>query len=227
VCGRFTLKSSPQEVQREFGLDAPPELAPRFNIAPSQPVATIQADAAGRRLLVPRRWGLVPAWAGDQRIGARLINARAETLAVKPAFRDAFRLRRCLVPADGFYEWAGAAGGERQPYWIARPDEGCFGIAGLWERWRAADGSWLESCALVTTEANARLRPLHDRMPAILAREDYARWLDPAERDPRRLEPLLRPAPAAALGLRAVSRVVNRPAHDAPDCIAPLAAAAS
>jgi putative SOS response-associated peptidase YedK len=222
MCGRFTLTASPASVQREFGLDAPPVLTPRFNVAPGQEVATIQASASGRRVLSMRRWGLVPYWAKDPRIGGRLVNARSETAGEKPAFRDALRRRRCLVPADGFYEWAVAGAGPRRPWWITRPDHRCFAIAGLWERWRRPEGDWLESCTLLTTDANARLRPIHDRMPVILPPDAWETWLDPKLRDPAPLQPLLRPLPDAALELQPVSLRVNRPEHDDPDCIAPV-----
>jgi putative SOS response-associated peptidase YedK len=222
VCGRFTLTASPESVERAFGLDETPQLLARFNVAPGQDVATIHQADDGRRLLALRRWGLVPHWAKDPKIGARLINARAETADAKPSFRDAIRRRRCLVPADGFYEWAAAGSGPRQPYWVALKDGACFGIAGLYERWKSPEGEWIETCTLLTTRANERLRPIHDRMPVILAPADYPLWLDTALREPERLHPLLRPFPDEMLQLRPVSRRVNRPEHDDPRCIAPL-----
>ena len=223
MCGRFTLTASPQVIERTFGLDETPQLSPRFNIAPGQDVATIHRSEAARSVLALRRWGLVPFWAKDPKIGARLINARAETLDVKPSSREAFRRRRCLVPADGFYEWAEARRGPRQPYWVARTDGACFAIAGLYERWKSPQGEWLETCTLITTDADERLRTIHDRMPVILAPAAYAHWLDSSLREPERLRELLRPQPGADLELRAVSRRVNRPDHDDPACIAPLA----
>ena len=226
MCGRFTLRASPRAIERAFGLDETPQLAPRFNIAPGQDVATIHRSEAGRRVLAVRRWGLVPFWAKDPKIGARLINARAETLDAKPSYREAFRRRRCLVPADGFYEWASAGGGPRQPYWVARPDGACFAIAGLYERWKTPQGEWLETCTLITTDANERLRAIHDRMPVILAPGAYGLWLDSRLREAERLRELLRPEPGEDLELRAVSRRVNRTDHDDPACIAPLPDAA-
>jgi putative SOS response-associated peptidase YedK len=225
VCGRFTLTTPREVLARAFELDEVPELAPRFNAAPGQDVATVWRPREGRRELRLRRWGLVPHWAQDRRIGSRLVNARAETAAVKPAFRDALRWRRCLVPADGFYEWGpGAAGsGPRQPYHIALPGGVPFAIAGLFERWRAEDGAWLETCTLLTVAANERIRPVHDRMPAILGSADFELWLDPAVQDPRRVEPLLVPWAGAGLELRPVSRRVNKPEHDDAECLAPLA----
>lgn len=222
MCGRFTLASSPESIEHEFGVESIPELEPRFNIAPSQDVATVDQDREGARRLVMRRWGLIPYWARDPRIGARQINARAETVDSRPSYRDAFQRRRCLVPADGFYEWGEVSRGPRQPYYLSRPDAACFGIAGLWERWRAAEGEWIESCTLLTVAANAAVRPVHDRMPAIVAPADYALWLDRDVRDPESLRRLLRPPADDALVLRPVSRRVNRPEFDDAECIAPL-----
>jgi putative SOS response-associated peptidase YedK len=224
MCGRFTLTTRRDVLAAAFELDEVPELAPRWNAAPGQDVATIAATREGRRELRLRRWGLVPGWARDRRIGSRLINARAETAAVRPAFREAMRLRRCIVPADGFYEWAGGGpgSGRRQPYYIALPDRAPFAIAAIHERWRAEDGAWLETCALLTVAANERVRALHDRMPAILSERDLEAWLDPALRDAGRVAKLLVPFAAGELELLPVSRRVNRPEHDDPACIAPL-----
>jgi putative SOS response-associated peptidase YedK len=226
VCGRFTLTAPPDAVRRVFDLDAAPALEPRFNVAPGQDVATVACAADGRRVLRMRRWGLVPYWAKDPRLGSRLVNARAESAASKPAFRDALRRRRCLVPADGFYEWAASARGPRQPWYVARADAACFAIAGLFERWRSAEGEWLETCVLLTTEAGPRLTAVHGRMPLVLPPGDWEPWLDPAVCDPARLAPLLRPQPDEAFTLRPVSLRVNRPEHDDPACIAPLEAGA-
>jgi putative SOS response-associated peptidase YedK len=225
VCGRFTLTTSREVLARTFELDSAPELAPRFNAAPGQDVATVWTTREGRRELRLRRWGLVPSWARDRRIGSRLVNARAETAAERAAFRDALRRRRCLVPADGFYEWsAGAPGsGPRQPHHVALPARAPFAIAGLFERWRGEDGAWLETCVLLTVAANESIRGLHDRMPAILGPGDFELWLDPRVRDPRRVEPLLVPWAGPELEVRAVSRRVNQTEHDDPECMAPLA----
>jgi len=217
MCGRFTLTSTPEALAERFGLEAPPSAAPRFNIAPGQPVLAVRAHAGGARRAEPLRWGLVPPWS-DPGQGPPLVNARCETVTVRPAFRDAFRARRCIVPASGFYEWADL-GGYRQPYWIAPPDGALFGIAGLWERWTASDGSRLESCALLTTPANSRIAELHDRMPAILAPEHYAAWLDPA-RDLAALAELLAPLASDALALRPVGTRVNRIENDDPALLA-------
>ena len=225
MCGRFTLTTSREVLARAFDLDDAPALAPRFNVAPGQDVATVWQTPEGRRELRPRRWGLVPHWARDARIGWRLVNARAETAALKPAFRTALRQRRCLVPADGFYEWGarGRGASDRQPYYLVLPEREPFSIAGLFERWRGEDGSLLETCVLLTVPANDRVRPVHDRMPAILRREDHARWLDPTEHDAQRVQALLAPWAGSELEVRAVSRHVNRAEHDDPACIEPLA----
>ncbi len=222
MCGRFTLTATPDAVRRAFGLDETPDLEPRFNVAPGQDVATVAEDREGRRVLVPRRWGLVPFWAEDPKIGGRLVNARSETAAEKPAYRDALRRRRCLVPADGFFEWSHAGRGPRQPWYASRGDGACFAIAGLYERWREPEGGRLETCVVLTTDANARLATLHDRMPVVLSPEHWPLWLDRSVREPERLEGLLRPAADDAFELRAVSPRVNRTEHDDPECIAPV-----
>ena len=214
MCGRFTLTSTPEELARRFGLAAPVSVNPRYNIAPGQEVLAIRSHAGGGRAAALLRWGLVPAWSdpGAASASGPLINARAETAAARPAFRDAFRQRRCIVPASGFYEWA-SRGDFRQPYWIAPRDEAPWGIAGLWERWIAPDGARVESCALLTTAANARVAELHDRMPAILTPQSYAAWLDPA-REVAALVDLRAPLASDALAFRPVGTRVNRIEND-------------
>lgn len=219
MCGRFTLAVPGEQLAAQFQLVAVPDLSARYNIAPSQPVAIIRAEADGRRLALVR-WGLVPAWAKDTALGARLINARAETVAEKPAFRAALRQRRCLIPADGFYEWQAQAGG-KQPYYIRLAAGGAFAMAGLWERWHTPAGDWLESCTILTTTANDVVEPLHDRMPVILAPEQYARWLDRELHDPALLRELLAPFPARLLVAYPVSKAVNRVSNDGPALIQP------
>jgi len=222
MCGRFTLTTTPEEVARHFGLDQTPLLSPRFTVAPGQPIATIaQALDGTRPVLALRLWGLIPAWAKDPKIGSRMINARVETVAEKPSFRGAFRKRRCLVPADGFYEWAVRAGGAKQPFHIALPGRRCFAIAGLWESWRDPEGASIESCTLLTTSANPKLRAVHDRMPVILDPADYATWLDPRPTDQATLTRLARGAPAEGLELQAVGRRVNDPRFDDAACLEP------
>lgn len=221
MCGRITLTSSARELAEQFelGPDLAP-LSPRFNVAPSQEIATVRQDRDGRRVLSMQRWGLVPHWAKDQAIGNRLINARAESIATKPAFRDAVRTRRCVVPADGFYEWSGH-GSERRPYLFRRPDGRMLGIAGLYARWIGEGGEVVDSCTLVTTEANATLAPFHDRMPVILAPSDYGPWLDRGQEEPEALMPLLAPCPAEWLGSCPVSTRINNPRNDDPQCLVP------
>jgi putative SOS response-associated peptidase YedK len=214
VCGRFTLTTPPELIAEHFGLDDVPPLGPRYNIAPTQPVPVVRKTAQGRRLEM-LRWGLVPSWAGDPSIGNRLINARAETVADKPSFRSAYRRRRCLVVADGFFEWK-RVGVRKQPMYIRLRDQAPFAFAGLWESWHRDQPDAVESCTLITTGPNALLATIHDRMPVILHPDDYARWLDPGAGDPARL---LRPYPAAEMTAHPVSRRVNSPANDDPACV--------
>ena len=221
MCGRFTLRSPASIIAEEFSLLVDLPLSPRFNIAPSQPVAVVRptpGQAAPQRQCVLLHWGLVPSWAADAAIGNRLINARAETAAEKPAFRAAMRRRRCLIVADGFYEWQ-RDGRRRQPYFIAMRDDRPFGFAGLWEAWEGPDHSALESCTILTVDANELVRPIHDRMPLVIDRGDYDRWLDPAIGDPGVLQPLLRPYPSDRMMARAVGTWVNSPGNDGPRCI--------
>ena len=195
MCGRFTLTATPAEVAEHFELDDVPEFAPRFNIAPTQQVATIRARAAdGRRELASCRWGLIPYWAKDTSIGQRMINARAETIADKPAYRQPFRRRRCLVAADGFYEWAPGQP-FKQPWRIVLRENSVFGFAGLFDRFEDPELGVIESCTIVTTGANERTAAIHARMPVILDPAAYALWLDASVEDPERLLPLLRPCP--------------------------------
>ena len=223
MCGRFTLRTPASEIAALFDVKGVVDLPLRFNIAPIQAVAVVRCrDDGGARELAMLHWGLIPAWAKDTKIGNRMINARSETAAVKPSFRNAFRRRRCLIPADGFYEWQKTPGG-KQPFYIRMQDERPFGFAGLWERWDRGDEP-IESCTILTTEASDRLRPLHDRMPVIVSPEDYARWLDPKLEQAEDLMPLLRPYTDDALVALPVSRVVNSPRNDRPECIQPISA---
>lgn len=218
MCGRFTLTADPADLQQAFPAYAfPMQYTPRFNIAPTQPVLAIHRQGVEFFL-----WGLIPSWAKDASIGARLINARAETLAEKPAFRAAFKYRRCLIPADGFYEWKSEAGTKRKtPYFISLRGHRLFAFARLWEIWNSPDGSEICTCAIVTTRPNHLMAELHDRMPVILQPSDYAQWLDPAPLLPASLLPLLRPFPAEEMTAYPVSTLVNNPANDRPECIQP------
>ncbi|RPI10917.1 MAG: SOS response-associated peptidase [Zetaproteobacteria bacterium] len=222
MCGRFSLGSTVR-VAQVFDIPNAIQIPPRYNIAPSQDVpAVIRNRETGAREFRPTRWGLVPSWARDPAIGNRLINARAETVATKPAFRRPFRERRCLILADGFYEWV-QEGGRKQPYYIRLRDEEPFAFAGLSDRWQPNDAPALHTCAIVTTAPNDLIRRLHDRMPVILPPGDYDLWLDPTVQDVERLQTLLAPYPADAMVAYPVSAKVNNPANDAPDVLEPLA----
>lgn len=219
MCGRYAFYSPAEAVRRTFALDDLPELEPRYNIAPTQSVPAIRAGEGGGRTLAMLHWGLVPKWAKERAVGNRMINARAETIAEKPAYRDAFRKRRCLVAADGWYEWQSAPGGKK-PWFIRLRDGGPIGFAGLWERWKdPADGSLLESCTIVTTDASASIRKIHDRMPVVLPEREWDRWLDPAYSDAGMLAPDLRPYDPKALIFWPVSRLVNAPKNQGPKLI--------
>jgi len=208
-------------VAAHFGVLEMPPFAPRFNVAPSQPVAVVRHAPTGpepQREFVWLRWGLVPGWAKDPAVGNRMINARAETVAEKPAYRAAFRRRRCLVVADGFYEWQ-KTGRQKQPYFLHLRDDRPFAFAGLWETWEGADHSALETCTLLTTEPNELVAPIHNRMPVILAPGHYDQWLDVAGAKPELVLPLLRPYPADEMAAHPVGPYVNSPAHDDAQCI--------
>jgi putative SOS response-associated peptidase YedK len=218
MCGRITLTTPADIVAEVFALAGPVTLQARYNIAPSQPIPTVRADPLGVRTLHDVRWGLIPAGAPEPAVGNRMINARAESVAARPAFREALRKRRCLVVVDGFYEWRGA-GRSKQPYLIRARGGTPFGLAGLWEVWRDADGRRIETATIVTTAANAVVRPIHDRMPVIVPRARYALWLDPGVTDPAMLDGLLGPAEEPALQAVAVTTHVNDPRNDDPRCL--------
>jgi len=241
MCGRYTLTADLKKVADRFGAPMPTEdwatcLPPKYNIAPTQAVIVVGDD--GKRYLKPMQWGLIPSWAKDASIGNRMINARVETLAEKPAFRAALKKRRCIIPADGFYEWPTIAklrqhprpsglltmafpmtadkiaGKMKQPVRIVLKSREPFGFAGLWEHWKSPDGEEILSCTIITTEANELLKALHERMPVILTRDDEAAWLDPKTQDPEKLLPLLKQYPAEELEFYPVSRDVNSPVVD-------------
>ena len=222
MCGRYTLSTPAGDLAQKFGVvGGTPSLQPRYNVAPTQEVAAVLAGGGGRRLEL-LRWGLIPSWAKDPEIGNRMINARAETVAEKPSFRKAFRQRRCLIPADGFYEWQKTNNG-KQPFYIRMKDGSPFAFAGLWESWHADDED-VRSCAIITTGANEVVGEVHGRMPVILAPEDHDLWLDPDfdETDP--LASLLKPYPPDAMEAYPVSRFVNSPRNDDERCVEPVAA---
>ncbi len=220
MCGRFYLDVQADELMNLFDLETVPTLPPRFNIAPSQPVVAVLEDKQGRRLQM-LHWGLIPFWAKDAKIGYRTINARAETVESKPAFRAAFKYRRCLIPASGFFEWKAEAGG-KQPYCIRPKEDALFVFAGLYEHWECEGGKLLDSCSIIVTDANQAVKPVHERMPVILSPENFAAWLDPNTRSPEILKPLLRHSPDQVVSLYPVSKRVNNPRNDDPECIAPL-----
>jgi putative SOS response-associated peptidase YedK len=223
MCGRFTLTDPNADLAVQFSLPEIPDLQPRYNVAPTQPVAAVRvaAESAVREMIL-LHWGLIPFWAKDRRIGARMINARSETVAEKPAFRVALRRRRCLVLADGFYEWQ-KQNGAKQPYYVRLQDGRAFAFAGLWEQWSGPDGDVIESCTLITTRPNELLRPVHNRMPVILHPGDYDLWLDLEVQRPDVVLPLLRPYPGTEMVAYPVTRWVNSPHNDDPRCIEPLA----
>lgn len=218
MCGRFFIALKYDDLEAAFPEFQPPaEWQPRYNIAPTQMVPVVAND--GQQRISYFQWGLVPSWAKDPSIGNRMINARAETLAEKPSFRAAYRRRRCLVLANGFYEWQSEPGQRAKTPMAIRLRSGeAFAFAGLWELWRPDDTPLL-TCTIITTEPNALVAPIHNRMPVILPRSAYAVWLDPAEREPRDLQALLAPYPAAEMLAYPISTRVNNPANDEPVCI--------
>ncbi len=222
MCGRFVLTTPADAIAAEFSaMTGGLVLRPRYNIGPMQDVVVVRNDG-GRRTLAMLRWGLVPSWARDPAIASRLINARSETAAGKPSFRDAMKKRRCIVPASGFYEWQ-KEGTRKQP-WYFRPSRpgALLAIAGLWESWRTPEGETVETTCLLTTEANPLLSPVHDRMPVLLDHEQAQRWLDPAETDPKAFAPMLAPAPADVLEGHRVSTAVGNVRNDDAHNIEPV-----
>lgn len=222
MCGRYALHASPEVIALQFGLAAPPLAAARYNIAPASQVLIVRAGEGGP-VGEPVQWGLIPFWARDPAIGQRLANARAETAHEKPSFRAPFRLRRCLIPASGFYEWQAPAGGRgpKQPFYIQPTHEALFGFAGLYEVWQGPEGR-VATCAILTTDANPLMARIHDRMPVIVAPESYAAWLDPALKDPERVRGLIVPFAADRMAAHPVSPRVNRAANDGAELIEPL-----
>jgi putative SOS response-associated peptidase YedK len=216
MCGRYVLTASADALAEHFAVAVPATITPRYNIAPTQIVPVVRLARDGARELVLLRWGLVPFWAKDPSIGQRQINARAESLSTKPAYREAFRRRRCLVPVNGFYEWQPGAR-RKQPYLCRLATRGLFALAGLWESWRAPEGEILQTFAIVTAEANELLRPLHDRMPVAVPVDGYAAWLDGSEAEAL----LARPA-AVPLVIEPVGLAVNNARNDGPELVVPV-----
>lgn len=222
MCGRFTLTVNPADLQDTFSKFIFPEkFAPRFNIAPSQPILAVPNDGANAADFFI--WGLIPMWAKDPSIGNRLINARGETVAEKPSFRGAFKYKRCLILADGFYEWKANPGTKtKTPYFIHMKDRKPFVFAGLWDSWESPDGSSVKTCTIITTEPNELMEPIHNRMPVILHTRDYAKWLETSPQTPDSLLPLIKSYPADEMSAYPVSTLVNKPSNDKPELVVPV-----
>ena len=217
MCGRFNLRTNLTAITKNFGIDQPElKFEDRYNIAPTQDVMAVRQTDGDRELFQPR-WGLIPSWAKDATIGNRMINARCETVAEKPSFRAAFKRRRCLIPASGFYEWKGAKS-PKQPFHIHLADDSLFAFAGLWEVWKGPDGT-VESTTIITTEPNELTAEVHNRMPVILHADDYATWL--TDDDPDELRGLLIPYPADQMAMEPVGSYVSNARHEGPDCLNP------
>ena len=221
MCGRYRLSRRKQMIAEYFETDNEVDWEPRYNIAPSQQVGIVRQDPSRRtRHFSLARWGLIPSWARDASIGSKTINARSETVVSKPAFRDAFSSRRCLLPADGFFEWR-RSGREKQPFHFGMQDDSLFAFAGLWDRWRDPAGAVIESCSILTTTPNSLLADIHDRMPVILREESYDLWLDAGFKDVKALAGVLVPFDAAQMRCYPVSTRVNAVANDDLDCVVP------
>jgi putative SOS response-associated peptidase YedK len=225
MCGRYALYGPRSRLREQFDLDEGFDFGPRYNIAPTTKVLIVHPGPGGRRVGSLYRWGLIPGWAKDAAIGAKLNNARAETVADKPAFRAAFRRWRCIVPASGFYEWKAVQEDGRtvkQPYFVRPRDENdLFGFAGLTERWVSPEGEEIHSCCIITTDANSLMMPIHDRMPVILSPDEYGAWLEPTNTNAEALRAFLRPADAAGMVAYPVSRAVNSARIDSPTLVEP------
>jgi putative SOS response-associated peptidase YedK len=221
MCGRFAQRSDPKRLAREFQVKEMPEIEPRYNIAPTQDILSIRQVESDREAVF-FKWGLVPVWAKDVSIGAKLINARSETVTEKPSFREAFKKRRCIIPADGFYEWQ-RTNGKKQPFFFQMRDESPLGFAGLWERWEGTGREAINSCTILTTEANEVLRPVHDRMPVILHPEDYELWLDSDVRKLDLVKELLSPYPASEMMSYPVGSSINSPRNQGAELIEQVA----
>lgn len=220
MCGRFYLDVLAEELIEQFGLSAAQQLPAHYNITPSQEVAAIRSKA-GKRELIPLHWGLIPSWAKDRKFAYRTINARAESVDTKPSFRAAFKHRRCLIPASGFFEWKTTPQG-KQPYCITSVDEKPFAFAGLYEHWEDGEGEKIDSCCIIVTEAKGEIATIHDRMPVILSPGNYDAWLDGETRDPAILRPLLLTHEYENLRLFPVGRGVNSPKNNSPENIKPI-----
>lgn len=220
MCGRFALTSSTAEIIKEFDIEGPSTpFSPSYNIAPSLDILAVINDGANRLALF--HWGLIPHWAKDEKIGHRMINARAESLSEKPSFRTALKKRRCLVVADGFYEWK-HAGKKKTPYYVRLKNHRPFGLAGLYDEWKSPEGEVIDSCTIITTDSNALIERIHDRMPVIVPKDMREMWLDPANRDSEQVLKALKAYSSKDMEIYQVSTIVNSPANDSPECIKPV-----
>ena len=220
MCGRFVMTLGPDKLRRVFGVTEVPLLPPRYNIAPTQQILSVCQNGDGYRHLKSFRWGLIPPWSKDSSIGNKMINARCETIHEKPSFRGPIRFHRCLIPASGFFEWQ-QIDGRKQPYLIQRKDSEPMAFAGIWESWKN-DGETIETCAILTTEANSLMRDIHNRMPVILSSSEFDHWLDRNITDPAQLKGLYTPFPSESLQAILISTAINNTRHDIPDCLVPL-----
>jgi putative SOS response-associated peptidase YedK len=221
ICGRFTNSAKPEQIKKEFkvGKVNPKLFTPRYNIAPTQEIPAV-LEKEGERIIENLKWGLIPHWSKDDSFASKLINARAETLSEKASFRDAFKTHRCIIPASGFYDWDKKSSGVKQPYYFYLKDKDVFGFAGLWSEWTDKEtGELIETCTIITAEANEILNEVHDRMPVILKAKDYDQWLDEKEKSTNELQDLLTPFPDKKMAFHPVSRAVNSPGEDSPDLI--------
>lgn len=219
MCGRFVMTLEPSKVEQFFGVSEVPEIIPRYNIAPSQQILAICQNGDGYRHARSFRWGLVPSWSKDPAIGNKMINARSETVGEKPAFRGPIRYHRCLIPASGFYEWSRQGDG-KVPFYIHRKDQEPLAFAGIWDTWKSMD-KVIESCSILTTDANSLISKLHDRMPVILSQSEFAAWLDREVTDVEKLKLLFAPFPSDMLNAFQVSTLVNNTRNDSPECLNP------
>ena len=221
MCGRFVLTANPEMVQQAFNLTTPPaQMQPRYNIAPTQPIMVITNENPTE--VTYHRWGLIPSWAKDMSMASNMINARSESAAEKPAYRAAFRRRRCIIPTDGFYEWQEHGENKKTPMFIHRPNNALYGMAGLWEIWHDPDGGELRTCAILTTDANSFMQQFHHRMPVIIHPEDYALWLSPDEKPLPVLQGLMKAYDVDGLQAYPVSKAVNKVSNDSPQLMEPF-----
>jgi putative SOS response-associated peptidase YedK len=228
MCGRYRLTAKERYLRDHFGLDEDPSWTPRWNIAPTQLVPIVRRDASGAKCSFELvRWGLIPFWSKDRSIATKAINAMSETAAEKPAFREALRLRRCLIPADGFYEWSSIGSKQKQPFSIGMANDSVFAFAGLWESWMDSKDGVVETCTILTTKPNVLVADVHGRMPAILKAEDYDLWLDPRVKSPAQVARCLQPFDAASMRKYPVSTRVNRPENDDHECAKEVSAPVS